>query len=76
MTKIISRSDAGAEIRSKLLVNYLSQAWLIAQLDRRGVRATKTVLSSALHGTRKGPAVDRILEESAKILEQYEKFYK
>lgn len=65
-----------AEVRRRLGENYLSQTWLIAQLRTVGIITDKTILSSALRGTRKGPAVDRILEESEKILEKYESFYK
>ena len=71
----IKLNDIATYVRGHLICNYLSQTWLIAQLGKRGITTDKTVLSSALRGTRKGPAVDRILEESKAILEQYESYY-
>lgn len=75
MTKEVD-STLGREIREKLCQHNLTQIWLISRLEKRGIRATKTVISSALRGTRKGPAIDRILEESAAILDYYETYFK
>lgn len=60
------------EIRDRLKRNRLSFVWLIFQLDHRGVSTDKTEMSSVFAGTRKGAKADSIIQESVKILDDYE----
>lgn len=52
----------------------LTQSWLIDTLRRRGLEVDKTTLSSALKGTIVGPRVEKIMETSHQIQDEYEKF--
>lgn len=60
------------QIRIMLMRNSLSQTWLINRLEESGVHTDKTELSSALAGRRKGPKVEKIIQESFNILKEYE----
>ena len=60
-------------IREKIERYTLSYAWLIARLDYWGVKTSRPELSNILHRKRTGPKVDKILDLSAKILEEYER---
>ena len=62
----------GQQIRAKLVELYLSNAWLLNQLERAGVRIHGSVLSNILSGYRKGPQADYVLELSKQILANYE----
>ncbi len=62
----------GLRIKNSLLKNHLSQTWLMAQLEKFGIRTDSTELSAALSGRRKGPKVEQVIEASLKIVENYE----
>ncbi len=59
-------------IRIALFENSLSQVWLINRLEEHGVITDKAELSSALSGTRRGAKIDKIIEVSIEILNDYE----
>lgn len=59
------------EVRILLLNNSLSQVWLINRLEEHGVITEKSELSSALSGAGKGAKVDKIIQTSLQILNDY-----
>lgn len=59
------------KIRILLLNNSLSQVWLINRLEEHGITTDKTELSSALSGSRRGAKIDKIIETSLTILNDY-----
>lgn len=61
------------QIRIGLLKNHLSQVWLIDQLSKRcGVEVDKSTLSAVLNGSRQGNKAQFIIDQSVKILTDYE----
>lgn len=61
------------QIRIGLLKNHLSQVWLIDQLSKRcGVDVDKSTLSAVLNGSRQGYKAQFIIDQSVKILTDYE----
>lgn len=58
----------------RLRQNGLTQAWLIGQLSRFGIRVNKSDMSSYLAGTRRGEKVDRTIRTAGHILDAYESF--
>jgi hypothetical protein len=59
-------------IRLMLMRNSLTQTWLINRLEETGVNTDKTELSSVLAGRRKGAKAETVIQESLKILQDYE----
>lgn len=59
-------------IRMRLKSHRLSFVWLIFQLGQRGIATDKTEVSSVFAGSRKGEKADSIIQESIKILDDYE----
>lgn len=60
------------KIRVGLLKNNLTQVWLINRLSQRGVDVDKSTMSSILAGTSKGYKSQFAIDESIKILDDYE----
>jgi len=60
-------------VRYRLSVNHLSFVWLIDMLRKRGIETNSPILSAILAGARNGPAADRIIAESTRILDWYER---
>lgn len=60
------------KIRVGLLKNNLTQVWLINRLSQRGVDVDKSTMSSILAGTSKGYKSQFVIDESIKILDDYE----
>jgi hypothetical protein len=61
------------KIRYRLSVNHLSSVWLIEMLRKRGIETNSPILSAVLAGARNGPAANKIVEESTRILDWYER---
>ncbi len=60
------------KIRVGLLKNNLTQVWLINRLSQRGVDVDKSTMSSILAGTSKGYKSQFVIDESLKILDEYD----
>lgn len=60
------------QIRVMLVKNLLTQTWLINQLEKVGIYADKTEISSILRGIRRGPKAENIISKSLEILKSYE----
>ena len=63
------------EIKDRLEKNKLTFVWLIQQLEKRGIYTDKSEMSGVFAGTRRGPKPERIIRESAAILDEYESIY-
>lgn len=59
-------------IRDRLRRNYLTNVWLINMLEKDGLYVTSSTLSSILSGSRRGKAVERVLDTADTILTRYE----
>lgn len=59
------------EIKSLLRSNYLTQTWLIHNLERKGVKVDKTALSAILANARRGEKCDLVIDTSLEILYDY-----
>lgn len=59
------------KIRIMLLDNSLTQVWLINRLEDKGIITDKAELSSVLSGARKGKKVEKIINSSLQILNEY-----
>lgn len=67
------KMDSQKDLRSRLQDHGLNYTWLIKVLKFRGLVVDKTTLSSAVNGTITGPRVEKIMENSAVILDEYER---
>lgn len=65
----------GERVREMLRRNGLKYDWLINNLKEKEIKTEKTELSSVLHGVRKGPKAESIIDASLEILEQYEQVF-
>lgn len=63
----------GIQIKKRLLENHLTSVWLIHRLDQFGLSVDKSLLSSILNGSRKGPKAVEVIEKSKVILDIYER---
>lgn len=52
----------------------LTQTWLINQLEKRGIPASKANVSDILRGVRRGDVADSVIETSLELLEDYVKW--
>ena len=68
--------EPGEVIQQTLYKEHLSYQWLAAQLNARGLSVGKTAISLALTGKRDDDTSKRILRESEKVLENYNRFLK
>lgn len=68
--------EPGELIQQTLHEEYLSYQWLSAQLNARGLSVGKTAISLALTGKREDDTSKRILQESKKVLQDYNRFFK
>ena len=59
------------EIKSLLRSNYLTQTWLIHNLERKGIKVDKTALSAILANARRGEKCDLVIDASLEILYDY-----
>ena len=59
-------------IRNRLKKHRLTFVWLIYQLRECGITTDKTEISSVFAGSRVGTKADSIIQESVKILDDYE----
>lgn len=62
------------EIRDRLVKHNLTFVWLINRLEMRGIKTDKSEMSSVISGARSGPKAEQIIQESEKILDEYEAF--
>lgn len=60
-------------LRKRLESQKLSFMWLRFQLKSRGLITDKTEMSKAFSGSRKGPKIEKILNLSKEILDEYDK---
>lgn len=60
------------EIRISLAKNSLSNAWLLNRLAEKGVPTNGSTLSAAITGKRGGENADMLVNESLKIVREYE----
>lgn len=72
----MSNAQLGRTIRIRLDDNYLTNVWLIEQLRKGGTIIDAARLSKILRGSIQGALSGRILEESKKILDRYEFYFK
>lgn len=68
--------EPGELIQQKLYEEHLSYEWLITQLNRRGLTVGKTAISLAFTSKRTNDTSQRIIQESKKVLRDYERFLK
>ena len=62
------------DLKERLTRYGLSQTWLLRQLEKEGMRTSKTELSAALNGGRHGMKIDVMLNKIDLILERYESY--
>lgn len=62
------------DIRGRLVKHNLTFVWLINRLEMRGIKTDKSEMSSVISGARSGPKAEQIIQESEKILDEYEAF--
>lgn len=62
------------EIRDRLVKHNLTFVWLINRLEMRGIKTDKSEMSSVISGARSGLKAEQIIQESEKILDEYEAF--
>lgn len=65
----LARRDA---LLSRIKALRISQTTLIREMEKQGMRTTRTELSGALHGGRRGPKISVILDMITDILERQE----
>ena len=65
----LARRDA---LLSRIKALRISQTTLIREMEKPGMRTTRTELSGALHGGRRGPKISAILDMITDILERQE----
>jgi len=63
----------GTELSARLRQNYLTNGWLVHQLEKRGISTQPQEISNTFHGLRRGEKVDRILATTEAILADYER---
>lgn len=68
--------EPGELIQQKLYEEHLSYEWLITQLNRRGLTVGKTAISLAFTSKRDNDTSQRIIQESKKVLRDYDRFLK
>lgn len=68
--------EPGELIQQKLYEEHLSYEWLITQLNRRGLTVGKTAISLAFTSKRTNDTSQRIIQESKKVLRDYDRFLK
>ena len=77
MFGLITVDDARA-LKVALERNRLTQKWLMFRLDRDfGIKVRKTQMSEIIEGKRPlGPKTQRLIWCSARVIDEYESFYK
>lgn len=65
----LARRDA---LLSRIKTLRVPQMTLIREMEKQGLRTTRTELSGALHGGRRGPKISAILDMITEILERQE----
>lgn len=77
MFGLITVDDARA-LKVALERNRLTQKWLMHRLDRDfGIKIRKSQLSEIMDGKRPiGPKMQRLIWCSARVIDEYESFYK
>lgn len=68
MEKIKKQTKDAERVWITLRKQRKTQNWLISELAGKGIITNCSELSGVLHGVRRGPKVDRILEASKEIL--------
>ena len=58
-------------VRVLLLTYHLTYAWLIFELEKRGVKVTSTELCDICHGRRTSEKAVNVIDTSMEILERY-----
>ncbi len=61
------------EIFVKLRSACLTSAWMVHQLDRRGVTTNASEYSAIMSGSRRGPKAETVIEAAGVILADYER---
>ena len=62
-------------IRRRLSENHLTNIWLIAELEKRGVKVTRTYLSRIISGSSVDGISQKVRTTSILILDAYERTY-
>lgn len=63
-------------VRVMLCLYHLSQAWLMYELEKRGISVDKSSLSDILSGRRRsGDKTEKVIDSALTILEKYGKCY-
>ena len=65
--------EKSANVRMRLALNRLTQAWLGEMLRERGVPACASEISKALNGEQNTPKAKKIVETAEAILDEYER---
>ena len=65
--------EKSANVRMRLALNRLTQAWLGEMLRERDVNACASEISKALNGEQNTPKAKKIVETAETILDEYER---